>query len=416
MESFEESLKSELQQDLLTHLSSKDQDNVDRLNEEIRTLSQRNKEAFSRRMQLEAQKSKLENLLNNNFCRRKDELEAALQEISVEDRRQKLESEQLELNQFNTRIKNIIEKIKKLESNLDELVNKQKQIQTKLEKTKTEEKETIEKINEDSKDLEKITSKNSMLVTKIEEYMRKIRELGTLPADAESKYFNMSLKNLYKKLEQCNRELQKYSHVNKKALDQYLDFSDKKEKLLERKKDQDAGHKSILDLMTALEQRKFEAIQITFRQMSCFFTEVFKKLVPSGNGSLDIKTSQDNSDDNKTNDFSNFNSIDNFTGVGIRVSFTGSQAEMKDMQQLSGGQKTLVALAFILAIQKCDPAPFYLFDEIDQALDPQHRKAVADMIHELCQEAQFITTTFRPELLANADKFYGVKFRNRVSF
>jgi len=50
---------------------------------------------------------------------------------------------------------------------------------------------------------------------------------------------------------------------------------------------------------------------------------------------------------------------------------------MKDMQQLSGGQKSLVALTLIFAIQKCDPAPFYLFDEIDQALDAQHRKAVA---------------------------------------
>jgi len=45
--------------------------------------------------------------------------------------------------------------------------------------------------------------------------------------------------------------------------------------------------------------------------------------------------------------------------------------------------------------QKCDPAPFYLFDEIDQALDAMHRKAVADMIHELSEGAQFITTTFR---------------------
>ena len=88
---------------------------------------------------------------------------------------------------------------------------------------------------------------------------------------------------------------------------------------------------------------------------------------------------------------------------------------MKNMSQLSGGQKSVVALTFILALQKCDPAPFYLFDEIDAALDAMHRKAVADMIHELADGAQFITTTFRPELLEHSSKFYGVKFRNKVS-
>ena len=62
---------------------------------------------------------------------------------------------------------------------------------------------------------------------------------------------------------------------------------------------------------------------------------------------------------------------------GLQVSFTGKSAETREMNQLSGGQKSLVALALIFAIQKCDPAPFYLFDEIDQALDPQYRKAVA---------------------------------------
>lgn len=50
-----------------------------------------------------------------------------------------------------------------------------------------------------------------------------------------------------------------------------------------------------------------------------------------------------------------------------------------------------------------------------KALDAQHRKAVADMIHELSDKAQFITTTFRPELLETANKFYGVRFRNKVS-
>lgn len=98
------------------------------------------------------------------------------------------------------------------------------------------------------------------------------------------------------------------------------------------------------------------------------------------------------------------------------------------MSHLSGGQKTLVAIAMIFAIQKCDPAPFYLFDEIDAALDPEHRRSVAgnlkvfntfnklfsDMIHELSENAQFVTTTFRPELLEHAEKFYGVRFRNKV--
>lgn len=83
----------------------------------------------------------------------------------------------------------------------------------------------------------------------------------------------------------------------------------------------------------------------------------------------------------------------------------------------------------VFAIQKCDPAPFYLFDEIDANLDAQYRTAVAGesltkragaktdiraaMIHELSANAQFITTTFRPEMLAQADKFYGVLFNER---
>lgn len=166
------------------------------------------------------------------------------------------------------------------------------------------------------------------------------------------------------------------------------------------------------DLMNNLELRKVEAIQFTFKQVANNFTKVFKKLVPQGAGHLVLKTQNDNFGHS---DVGQVSTSDDFTGIGIRVSFTGTDSEMKEMNQLSGGQKSLVALALIFAIQKCDPAPFYLFDEIDQALDAQHRKAVADMIHELSDNAQFITTTFRPELLENAHKFYGVRFRNKVS-
>ena len=75
-----------------------------------------------------------------------------------------------------------------------------------------------------------------------EECMRKIRELGSLPSDAFEKYTKLSIKQLFKKLEQCNAELKKYSHVNKKALDQFVNFSDQKEKLIKRKEELDKGH------------------------------------------------------------------------------------------------------------------------------------------------------------------------------
>ncbi|VEL09066.1 unnamed protein product, partial [Protopolystoma xenopodis] len=128
-----------------------------------------------------------------------------------------------------------------------------------------------------------------------------------------------------------------------------------------------------------------------------------------------LSSDEDESSDPRGPGGSAIPDIERFTGVGIRVSFTGDSADMRDMNQLSGGQKSLVALTLIFAIQKCDPAPFYLFDEIDAALDAQYRKAVADMIRDLKSEAQFITTTFRPELLESSEKYYGVKFRNKVS-
>ena len=93
--------------------------------------------------------------------------------------------------------------------------------------------------------------------------------------------------------------------------------------------------------------------------------------------------------------------LENATGVSCAVSFTGKNNEMREMNQLSGGQKSLVAMALIFAIQvflnnpqlwckqclkippfqKCDPAPFYLFDEIDQALDPMYRKVSDSNFH-----------------------------------
>ncbi|KAF8813050.1 hypothetical protein BYT27DRAFT_7181878 [Phlegmacium glaucopus] len=95
---------------------------------------------------------------------------------------------------------------------------------------------------------------------------------------------------------------------------------------------------------------------------------------------------QDEEADEETDETEN--SIDNYTGVSIKVSSNSKVDEGLRIQQFSGGQKSLVALATVFAIQKCDPAPFYLLDKIDANLDAQYRIAVAAMIQSLASTAQ----------------------------
>ena len=151
--------------------------------------------------------------------------------------------------------------------------------------------------------------------------------------------------------------------MNKKALDQYVSFTEQYDDLLNKKKESDSGADRITELIQALDRKKDEAIERTFKGVAKHFAQVFSELVPDGKGVLVMQRSKD---------IQEVGRIAAYTGVAIKVAFTRG-GETQHMQHLSGGQKSLVALALIFAIQRCDPAPFYLFDEIDSALDQSHR-------------------------------------------
>jgi structural maintenance of chromosome 3 (chondroitin sulfate proteoglycan 6) len=420
-ESKQEMLEAELGTELVKQLSSDEQKSVDELNDKIHKLNHDLKEVLNKRVHIESEKLQLDNQLHNNYMKRKEELVQQLNANKMQQRSTKSDLYRSELALINERIASVEKKVKELSTGLNklskhDLIDLQKQ----LDKLQDSERKMQEDLQESTVDLEKVSSKLSLLLKKKDECLKATRNLGVLPQDAYDKYQDMSMKELYFKMDHCNQELKKLSHVNKKAMDQFVQFSEHKEKLIQRRDEADRAYKSILDFITTLDQRKNENMQMTFKQVSKYFNEIFLKLVPQGTAHLVMRKydnfeEEDRQRSQASDDASSTPAVEEYTGVGIRVSFAGKSNEMKDIQQLSGGQKSLVALGLIFAIQRCDPAPFYLFDEIDQALDPQYRKAVADMIHELTEKAQFITTTFRPELLEHANKFYGVRFRNKIS-
>lgn len=261
-----------------------------------------------------------------------------------------------------------------------------------------------------------------MTVSKREEYMRKIQELGSLPPHAQlAKFTDKTINELMRALDKVNKKLKKYSHVNKKAYDQYVNFSEQRESLLKRKEELDEGAEKVQELIESLDRQKDEAINRTFKGVSAHFKDVFKELVPNGGGELVMKTPLDDGDQTDAEDSTidpQNPDVSLYRGVGIKVRFS-AVGENYMMSQLSGGQKALVAMALIFAIQRCDPAPFYLFDELDQALDSTYRQAVADLIkrqaHSDQNPTQFIVSTFRPELVAISEHCYGISHQNKVS-
>ncbi|CAF3493954.1 unnamed protein product [Rotaria socialis] len=413
----EESLQSELGSDLISQLTVEEQATIDRLNNTIEYITQELKEIIRKRVELEGTKTRLEHQISNNYRKNRDRISTDLERLHVENVRSVIEELEREYTILSDKL-NEHEKqtdaIDRIINNLDrELKAKQKE----LEQLKNSDKDIDERINEEKRNTDKYEVKLRNAQNKLDESTKRQNDIG-VPPDGLEKYKEIPTKQLQRDLDRAVVELKKYAHVNKKALDQFLQFSDERDKLTNRKAEIDEAHRHIVDLIESLDNKRFETIQFTFKQVSLYFTEVFKRLVPEGTAHLVIKKG-DNEDYDSEQVSSQSSgqqmSVDDFTGVGIKVSFNGRANEMRDMQQLSGGQKSLVALALIFAIQKCDPAPFYLFDEIDQALDPQYRHAVADMINELSQKAQFIITTFGPDLLKYGDKFYGITYRNKVS-
>lgn len=151
------------------------------------------------------------------------------------------------------------------------------------------------------------------------------------------------------RLKKVNEALKKYKHVNKKAFDQYQSFTQQREILTKRRKELDSSQESIEELVSVLDQRKDEAIERTFKQVSKEFAQIFERLVPAGRGRLVIqrKTDQRVQEDDESDDEQR-ETVENYTGVGISVSFNSKHDEQQRIQQLSGGQKSTLRCYFFL--------------------------------------------------------------------
>lgn len=460
LESGKQALVEEMGTVLRNQLSEEERDLLNSLNQTQTDLSEDLVKQIAVLEEASVEKDRLENMLHGNLLKRKVELEDAIfavssnsqesgsprrksrgstaaSESTAAHRQRQLELRVCEREEVERLVKESELRLSEAQEEEEKYRQELMVARSQLEESKTKDSACAKALEEAKEKGERLLNKRSMCISKREMYMRKIQELGSLPPVSElSEHSNLGIPALMRSLEDCNRELKKYSHVNKKAYDQYVNFSEQREQLLGRKEELDQGADKVKELIDSLDRQKDEAINRTFRGVSTHFKDVFSELVPNGGGELILRTALDDSlgspqiqkpiseaagldeADESMSKASSGVSVSLYRGVEVKVRFS-PVGENYLMSQLSGGQKALVAMALIFSIQRCDPAPFYIFDELDQALDSTYRAAVAGVIQRQASRednpTQFICSTFRPELVSVASRCYGISHQNKES-
>ena len=437
----QQSFTAEQASPLVDKLSNKERNELTRLEHRQRELQSAIEVLETEVMTVTTAKEQLSADLESNLRKRQEELELTLSTAADDATgEQDYETKLSELHSNQEQYKTLILTTQTELKEMNTIINKKRTEHSILEKQLEEERESIqqqqEQIDEVTTRLDKLLNKRSMLREIAHSKQRMIRDLGTAPTRELAEVQKFSEKQLESRRDDVNKQLKKYSKVNRKAIEQFLGFSERRQQLVEHYTQMEADGGKIQELIESLDAQKDEAILRTFRGVSKHFTEVFAELVPGGVGQLIMRTTADHVKEtteesaedtignlqdrvlDTANETDTAMKISTFQGIQVRVSFSGT-GQQYQMQQLSGGQKALVALALIFAIQRCDPAPFYLFDEIDQALDANYRAGVAKLIQKQVNSpdasAQFITTTFRPELVSVADRCYGIGLKDKVS-
>lgn len=358
-----------------------------------------NDELTKAHSKLYREKIELSSQIKDSLIPRQKRLLEELDSLNSEKLTKQLEVLQKENDIANRNFEEISNQIQTIDSRLTDAINSASTIETEVLKLQKKEDRSQSKLSSRKNEMEKILSQIALLKQRQEECIKQDKEIGALPGTEIQQFEGQSRTELMRHLTDINQEAQRFMRVNKKAIEQYNAFTQQEKELTERQRELQESNESINKLIETLDQRKEVAIARTFAEISDNFTQILRELEPNATGRLVLQR------DEETN---------KYIGVTIQAQF--EEQEVVSLAQLSGGQRALIALTLIFSIQKYAPAPFYLFDEVDSALDDKYRLAVSNLMNKFChpanngEPAQIIFTTFKKELLDSCDKYFAVKY------
>ncbi|MGZ4776833.1 MAG: chromosome segregation protein SMC [Oryzihumus sp.] len=196
-----------------------------------------------------------------------------------------------------------------------------------------------------------------------------------------------------KRLRSAERKLAQLGRVNPLALEEFAALEERHKFLTEQLEDLKSSKRDLLDIVREVDERVERVFTEAYHDTAAQFERVFQRLFPGGEGRLVLTDPA------------------NMLTTGIEVEARPPGKKIKRLSLLSGGERSLTAVALLVAIFKARPSPFYIMDEVEAALDDTNLGRLITLFEELRDSSQLIVITHQKRTMEIADALYGVTMR-----
>ena len=354
---------------------------------ELSTYEEKSKELSEHLIKCNSEIKNIEIQINDIFLPEIEKTNSILKEIDKEEVVFKKEIGELskKLDGETTTLKKKEEEAKEFYTKFKELFNKRSIVNDEISKKEND----ISNINFKSREVEirnnTLSIKNAEINATLAGLKEEFSQYDGVQLDGEKN--EDQLKYHIQRFEKMKNEI---GSVNMRALEIYEEIEKEYNKLIDKKETLVREKEDVESMMAEIEGRKKDLFMKTYDSINNEFQKIFSSLSKKGEASLDLE--------NKEDPFAE--------GVRIKVRITGQK--FLDLRSLSGGEKTMTALAFIFAIQEHDPASFYILDEVDAALDKHNSETLSKLVKNYSDKAQYIIISHNDAVITEADNLYGI--------
>ncbi|HEY0216027.1 MAG TPA: AAA family ATPase, partial [Cellulomonas sp.] len=195
------------------------------------------------------------------------------------------------------------------------------------------------------------------------------------------------------RLRAAERALALLGRVNPLALEEFAALEERHRFLVEQLADLKRSRADLMEIVREIDERVEQVFAEAYRDTAEQFDRVFPRLFPGGEGRLVLTDPDD------------------MLTTGIEVEARPAGKKVKRLSLLSGGERSLTAVALLVAIFKARPSPFYVMDEVEAALDDANLGRLLELFRELREDSQLIVVTHQKRTMEIADALYGVTMR-----